>query len=268
MILRTALITGGNRGIGLEVCKQLDKLGWQVILCSRDLQKGQQAAMTLSKNIIVKQLDIRSERSIKQVFHEINKQYKKLDVLINNAALGESAYENPIKLKAKQTIKEYFKPVYRLIKMAKPKTKNMNLFIDSIGVSNITLNKAKYIMETNLFGAWHMIQAFLPLLEKSEDGQIINISSGMGTYSELSGLYPAYSISKASLNALTVMFSNELKDRKIRVNAVCPGWVKTDMGGKDAPRTVEEGAETIVWLANHENETNGKLFRDKRVINW
>jgi NAD(P)-dependent dehydrogenase (short-subunit alcohol dehydrogenase family) len=266
--MKTALITGGNRGIGLEVCRQLDTLGWQVILCSRDIQKGQKAAKGLSENFVVKQLDIRSEKSIKQLYQDINKQCKKLDVLINNAALGESAYENSIKLKTKQTIKQYFKPIYNFAKKAKPRIKNMNLFIDEMSVSKISLEKVKYIMETNLFGTWQMMQVFIPLLEKSDDGQIINISSGMGTYNELSGLYPGYSISKASLNALTVMFSNVLKNKHIRVNAVCPGWVKTDMGGQDAPRTIEEGAETIVWLAKNEKETTGKLFRDKMIINW
>jgi len=144
----------------------------------------------------------------------------------------------------------------------------MNLFVDDINVSSINIDKVKYIMETNLFGAWQMINTFQPLLEKSDEAQIINITSGMGTYKELSGLYPAYSISKASLNALTVMFSNTFCNKHIRVNAVCPGWVKTDMGGNDAPKTIEEGAETIVWLANNEKEITGKLFREKIIINW
>ena len=266
--MKTALITGGNRGIGLEICRQLDKLGWQVILCSRDLLKGEKAAIELSKNVIVKQLDITSEKSIKKVYREIKKQNNNLDLLINNAALGENAYENPIKRKTKQIIKEYVRPVYHLIKKEHPKIKNKNFFIEDISVSNILLGNVKYIMETNLFGTWQMIQTFLPLLEKSSKGQIINVSSGMGTFDELSGLYPTYSISKASLNALTVMFANALKNKNIRVNAVCPGWVRTDMGGQNAPRTVEEGAETIVWLANYEKETTGKLFRDRMVINW
>lgn len=265
---KTALVTGGNRGIGLEICKQLNQLGWQVILCSRDLQKGQKAATMLSNYIDVQQLDITSEKSIRRLFNIVKRQHEKIDVLINNAALWENAYENPIKMKTKYAIKEYFKPIYHLLKKAKPHTKNMNMFIDEMSVSNISLDNVKYILETNLFGAWQMTQIFLPLLKKSDNGQIINISSGLGSINDLSGLYPAYSISKASLNALTIMFSNALKDSKIRVNAVCPGWVKTDMGGQDAPRTVEKGAETIVWLAGLQDSPNGKLFRDKTIIDW
>ena len=267
-MMRTALISGGNRGIGLEVCRQLSSLGWRVILCSRDLNKGQKTAKEHGDNVIVKQLDINSGKSIMQAFQEIKKEYNKLDVLINNAAIGESALENPLKQKTKQVIKKYFRPAYLAVKRTKPRTKNMNLFVEDKSVSNISMEDVKYIFETNVYGAWQMMQTFLPLLEKSDDGQIINISSGMGTYSELSGLYPAYSMSKASLNALTIMFSNALKNKNIRINAVCPGWVKTDMGGQDAPRTVKEGAETIVWLAHEEKSVSGKLFRDKMIINW
>jgi NAD(P)-dependent dehydrogenase (short-subunit alcohol dehydrogenase family) len=265
---RTALVTGGNRGIGLEVCRQLDMLDWQVILCSRDLQKGQKAAMKLSENVIIKQLDITSEESIKKVYREIKELYNSIDLLINNAALSENAFENPVKQKTKMIIKKRFRPIYKLLKSARPNITKLNLFVDDMNVANISLVKVKYIMETNLYGAWQMIQTFIPLLEKSDDGHIINISSGMGTFNELSGLYPGYSISKASLNVLTIMFSNALKNKHIRVNAVCPGWVKTDMGGKDAPRTVEEGAETIVWLACLDNTPTGKLFNDRNIVNW
>jgi NAD(P)-dependent dehydrogenase (short-subunit alcohol dehydrogenase family) len=266
--MKTALITGGNRGIGLELCKQLDKQGWQVILCSRNFYKGEKAAMGLSENVIVKQLDISSPKSIHSIYQQVKEQCTSLDLLINNAALGESAYDNLVKLKTANFIKKHFKPIYLFLKKAKPELKHLNLFSEDVNVCNVSLDNVKFIMETNLFGSWRMIQTFIPLLEKSTDGQIINISSGMGTFNELRGLYPGYSISKASLNALTVMFSQVLKNNNIRVNAVCPGWVKTDMGGHNAPRSLEEGADTIVWLAMHEKEATGKLFKDRKVINW
>ena len=126
----------------------------------------------------------------------------------------------------------------------------------------------KHIMETNFYGAWRMIQYFIPLLEDSGDGRIINISSGVGALQSLNGLYPGYSLSKTSMNALTIMFSNELKDRGVSVNAMCPGWVKTDMGGPDAPRLVSEGADTAVWLATAEDIGTGDFYRDREIISW
>jgi NAD(P)-dependent dehydrogenase (short-subunit alcohol dehydrogenase family) len=113
-----------------------------------------------------------------------------------------------------------------------------------------------------------MIQVFIPLLLKSEDGSIINMSSGMGELNSLSGNYPGYSLSKSSLNALTIMFANELKDKGIKVNAMCPGWVKTDMGGPNATRHVSQGADTAVWLTTEKVIPTGKFFRDREEISW
>jgi NAD(P)-dependent dehydrogenase (short-subunit alcohol dehydrogenase family) len=123
-------------------------------------------------------------------------------------------------------------------------------------------------METNLYGAWRMIQVFVPLLEKSDDARIINISSGLGELGSLTGEYPAYSASKAALNAMTIMFASELKKSVIRVNAVCPGWVKTDMGGTDAPLEVAQGADTAVWLATEPGIPTGRFFRERKEISW
>jgi NAD(P)-dependent dehydrogenase (short-subunit alcohol dehydrogenase family) len=135
-------------------------------------------------------------------------------------------------------------------------------------VTDIPLDQVKYLMETNFYGPWRLSQIFLPLLEKSENGRIINMSSGMGELKDLDGEYPAYRISKSSLNALTIMLAEGLKGKRISVNAMCPGWVKTDMGGPDAPRTVEQGADTAVWLATEEVIPTGKFFRDRREIDW
>ncbi len=113
-----------------------------------------------------------------------------------------------------------------------------------------------------------MIQAFIPLLQKSDEGRIINMSSGMGELNSLSSDYPAYRLSKSSLNVITIMLSQELSAKGIIVNAICPGWVKTDMGGPDAPGEVSEGADTAVWLATEKEIPNGKFFRDRKVIDW
>jgi len=122
-------------------------------------------------------------------------------------------------------------------------------------------------MEVNVYGALRVTQALLTLMPR-DGARIINVSSGMGQLSEMNGGWPAYRISKAALNALTRIFAEELKDTGIRVNSVCPGWVKTDMGGPNAERTPEKGAETIVWLATEPSVPTGDFFRDKKPIAW
>lgn len=266
--MKTVLVTGANRGIGLEICRQLDAKNIQVILCSRDIEKGNKAARTLSENVIVRQLDVTSEKSIKNLYSFVAERIGKIDVLINNAALGTSAQETSGKAATKKFIKKYLSGAYNVIKKAKPYIGKSNLFNENIRAATVSLSKAREIMETNFYGPWRIIQYFIPLLEKSKQGKIINVSSGMGALSNLSGSYPAYSLSKAALNSLTVMLANELLAKDIKVNAVCPGWVKTEMGGSDAPRNVSEGAETIVWLACNEDIPTGKFIKDKLIIDW
>lgn len=263
--MKTVIVTGGNRGIGLEICRQLDALGWQVILCSRDRNKGLKASQNLSKNVIVKQLDVTNEESISNLFNEINKEFGKLDVLINNAGLGANASENNLN----QTIRKNISPqVFHILKKVKSILVKTKIVKGKSVSNNSSFSKSKEIMETNFYGPWRMMSSFIPLLQNSNCGKIINISSGMGALNNLTGMYPEYSLSKASLNALTVLYSNELQNKNIQVNAMCPGWVKTDMGGPDAPRTVEEGAETAIWLTTTNERQTGKFFKDKQIINW
>lgn len=268
--MKTVLVTGGNRGIGLEICRQLDELGNIVILGSRDIQKGEEAAASLSKNVIIKQLDVTSEESIRNLFAFVNNDLGKLDVLINNAGIGanHSGSRKSVSSVMKNFMEENFHGAWQTVKTIKPILQKAGIVAKSQGAENIPLVNVKQVMETNFYGPWRMTQVFIPLLGKSEDGRVINISSGLGELSSLTGNYPAYSLSKASLNALTIMFSNELKDQGIKVNAMCPGWVRTDMGGPNAPRDVSQGAETAVWLATEKDIPTGKFFRDRKEINW
>ena len=135
------------------------------------------------------------------------------------------------------------------------------------GATGSEMSLTKSTFNTNLFGAWNMVHYFLPLLKKSSDPRIINISSGMGAWADLSGGYAPYRISKTSLNALTLLLSNELAGN-IKVNAMCPGWVKTDMGGSNATRDVVKGAETAVWLSTATEIPHGKFLRDMKEIEW
>ena len=263
--MRTVLVTGANRGIGFEICRQLDELGFQVILTSRNLEKGLKASITLSENVIVKQLDITNDDSIAKLFEYLNSEIGKLDVLINNAGVGEGRQNNTIISGIKSRLHKNFLGLYQ---MARPLLRKVGVTSQSPRAVNVLLDDVRKIMDTNLYGAWRMIQVFAPLLSKSDDGRIINISSGMGELKTLTGYYPGYSLSKASLNALTIMFSNEFADSNITVNAMCPGWVKTDMGGPDALRSVGEGAETAIWLATEQHISTGSFFRDKQEISW
>lgn len=268
--MKIVLVTGGNRGIGLEICRQLDKLNHTVILGSRDFEKGIAAAGKLSMNVIVKQLDVTNEESIQELFRYIKTEFGKLDVLINNAGIGagDDGNGNDIVTGVKKIMKTNFHVVWRLAKNCKTFLQNIGLGSGRKGAKDISLLQVKHVMETNLYGPWKMMQMFIPLLQKSEDGRIINMSSGMGELKSLTGDYPGYRLSKSSLNALTIMFSNELKDQGIKVNAMCPGWVKTDMGGPDAPKDVSQGADTAVWLTTESVIPTGKFFRDREEISW
>ena len=235
---QVALITGSNRGIGFEIAKQLAMKKIEVILTSRDSANGEAAVRKIArdgvKKVVAMKLDVSNQVSVDNLLDKVEKTFGRLDILVNNAAI--------------------------LIDK------------DNVVASNADLETVKATLETNLIGAWRMCKAFIPLMKKNSFGRIVNVSSGAGEFEYMAtsgGYWPAYSVSKASLNALTVMLASELKGTNILVNAVCPGWVRTDMGGSNATRSVEEGAATPVWLATlPDGEPTGYIFFDKKQINW
>jgi NAD(P)-dependent dehydrogenase (short-subunit alcohol dehydrogenase family) len=145
---------------------------------------------------------------------------------------------------------------------------NAAIMTDTYSGLDADLDNVKKVFDTNFFGAWRMVKAFIPLLKNSGDGRIINVSSEMGALNDMGQGHPGYRLSKTALNGLTALLANELSDTSIKVNAVHPGWVKTDMGGPNAIRFVAEGADTIVWLATSNQIPNGKFVYDRQVIPW
>jgi NAD(P)-dependent dehydrogenase (short-subunit alcohol dehydrogenase family) len=225
-----ALVTGANKGIGLEIVRQLAARQWQVFLTGRALASVTQAASNLSPSVTPVALDVTSPSSIQAAVKTVSTVADHLDVLINNAGILEED-DGPI----------FELPAERLRRM----------------------------FETNTIGPLLVTQAFLPLLRNSPAGRIINVSSGAGQLTDMGTWAPAYSISKTALNGVTGQFAAALKDSNIAVNAMCPGWVKTEMGGSEAPRSVEEGADTIVWLATTAPQSMTGLFiRDRKSIPW
>jgi NAD(P)-dependent dehydrogenase (short-subunit alcohol dehydrogenase family) len=222
--MSVALVTGGNRGIGLEVCRQLAHNGHDVILGSRDEAKGKRAAVGIDERVRALQLDVADHESVERAAREL----EHVDVLINNAAILYDTWANAI---------------------------------------DADLAEVHTALETNLFGAWRTTQAFLPHLRRSAHGRVVNVSSGSGSLSEMSAGTPAYSVSKAGLNALTRILAAELRGDGILVNAICPGWTDTDMG--QGGRPVSEGAAGIVWAAElHDDGPTGGFFRDGRPLAW
>jgi NAD(P)-dependent dehydrogenase (short-subunit alcohol dehydrogenase family) len=224
---KTALVTGANKGIGLEAARQLAGLGWRVFLAARNREAGETAAQGIGAELVV--MDVADEASVTAAAQDVSGRAERLDVLVNNAGI----------------VLDW----------------NGNVFDLSAGVLRETL-------ETNLFGPLRVAQAFLPLLRKSDAPRIINVSSGAGQLSgELQAWAPAYSISKTALNSLTLQLAAALP--KFAVNSVCPGWVRTDMGGSSAPRSVDQGADVIVWLAAEAQQSlTGKFVKDRKVIEW
>ena len=228
---RVALVSGGNRGIGREIAAELAELGYRVVLGSRGLERGEQAAQELGSGVVARQLDVTHEESINGCIEWIDEEYGRLDVLVNNAGIIGGGW--------------------------------------STSAVDVDLDEVRDTLETNLFGAWRLTQAALPRMRRNGYGRIVNVSSGMGQLSDMGGRSPAYRLSKTGLNALTRILTAELAGENILVNSCCPGWVQTDMGGRSAPRSVEKGADTPVWLATLPDDgPRGGFFRDRKAIPW
>ena len=227
--MSVALVTGSSRGIGREVAKQLVKRDYRVIVTARKADDAKRAAKDLGAEFSYA-VDTSETKSIDALASFVKKEIKQLDVLVNNAAI---------------------------------------LLDEGKSITDVDPADFEATWRANTLGPYLLMQAFAPLLRKSEHGRIVNVSSGAGQLSSMTSYAPSYSTSKAMLNAITIQFASALKRDHVLVNCVDPGWVRTDMGGRNAPRSVEEGADTIVWLATlPDNGPTGGFFHDRRPIAW
>lgn len=229
--MKTVLITGANRGIGFETARQLATRGFHVVIGARSEQAGHTAQRELEKagKVSLLVLDVSDSKSISSAASKFAP-IGQLDALINNAGIYPDE-----------------------------------------GVSILTISREQMAstFQTNTFGAVEVTQAFLTYLKKSPAGRVVNLSSGYGQLDGLSANVPSYCLSKLALNGVTIMLAEALKPHRIAVNSMCPGWVRTDMGGPSASRSVEQGADTAVWLVTEADPNlTGKFFRDREEIPW
>ena len=234
-----ALVTGGNKGIGLQIVEDLAKLGMTVHLAARDRGRGEQAAAKLrEKKLDVRfvQLDVTDEKSVAAARAQVEKESGHLDVLINNAGIANAT-----------------------------------------SPQDATLEEARTIFETNVFGVIAVTKAFLPLIERSKAGRIVNVSSSLGSLTIMNNPPPAYaqyctiaySASKTALNGVTIAFANELREKNIKVNSACPGYTATDLNAHSGLRTVEQGAKIEVHLATLPDDgPTGAFFDDAGPVAW
>ncbi|MEW8508027.1 MAG: SDR family oxidoreductase [Candidatus Thiodiazotropha sp.] len=231
-----AIVTGANRGLGLETSRQLAKLGHHVLLTSRNEEKGLAALQMLKKeqlDVSYQQLDVSSASSIEVFVDYFKQHHQQLQILVNNAGI----FPDP-----------------------SPQEEESSIF----GAETETILKG---FETNTLGPFRVSRALIPLMDGR--GCVVNVSSGMGQLSEMGGCCPAYRLSKTALNALTRIFSEELKQTQIKVNSICPGWVRTDMGGEEATLSIAEGVKGIIWAATlNEDGPSGGFFRFGEPIAW
>jgi NAD(P)-dependent dehydrogenase (short-subunit alcohol dehydrogenase family) len=227
-----AVVTGANRGIGREVVRQLAESGYLVVLGARDAQRGRAAADDLgggAAGIVARQLDVADDASVRAAADWVGDAFGRCDALVNNAAIE---YDTDAR------------------------------------ATSADLDRVHRAMETNLYGAWRCALAFLPLLRRSPHPRLVNVSSGGGSISSMGAGTPAYSVSKAALNALTRILAAELRGDGVLVNAVCPGWVETDMGGPGG-RPVADGAASVTWAVRlGDDGPTGGFFRDGRPVEW
>lgn len=232
-VKRLAVVTGGNRGIGLEICRQLAGLDIQVVLTARSNEKGNLAVEKLREeglSVLSHQLDVTNQNSVRKLVKYLADEHGRLDILVNNAGI----------------------------------------YIDrGMRVTELDLALVRQTMETNFYGPLRLCQMLVPLMERHRYGRIVNISSQLGSLKNMGGYSLAYKTSKTALNTLTRVLASEQQGTNVLVNTVNPGWVKTDMGGSHAPRSLAEGAETAVWLATLPDDgPTGGFFLDKRPYDW
>ena len=229
---RITVVTGANRGLGLETSRRLAAAGHIVVLGSRDIAKGEHAADELAAEglaVTPVELDVTDPATLTALAQRLDADYGRIDAIVNNAAIHYDSWQRATAV-------------------------------------DFDIVQAAY--ETNVLGAWHTTLTLLPLLRQSKHGRIVNVSSGAGALTGMGGGAPAYKASKTALNALTRMWAAELAADGILVNSVCPGWVATDMGGSGG-RPVTEGAAGIVWAATLPDDgPSGGFFRDGRPIPW
>jgi NAD(P)-dependent dehydrogenase (short-subunit alcohol dehydrogenase family) len=238
---KVALITGANKGLGLEIARQLGQLGITVLIGSRSPKRGEASAAALRAaglDAHTVTIDVTHAPSAVRAFAFIEHEYGKLDILVNNAGV-----------------------------MHEPTLKPADVPVDIL----------RETFETNFLGVVDVTQTLLPLLRKSDAGRIVNVSSSLGSHTlhaDPTGPFAAYQVlgydaSKSALNMFTIELAAQLRDTPIKVNSACPGWVKTDMGGPDAPGTVEQGADTPVWLATLPADgPTGGFFNSRKPVPW
>jgi NAD(P)-dependent dehydrogenase (short-subunit alcohol dehydrogenase family) len=227
---KIAYVTGANKGIGFEIVRQLSQRDFHVVLAARNRDAGERAVSKLDGDVSFQSLDVSDDRSIQRAAKEFGDSHDHLDVLVNNAGIYPDEGANILTITREQLVTTF---------------------------------------ETNTFGALRVVQAFLPHLRKKGSARLINVSSGYGELDGLSADVPSYCLSKLALNGVTLMLNQKLRAEGISVNSMCPGWVRTDMGGPGASRSVKQGADTAVWLATDApHELSGKFFRDRKEIHW
>lgn len=231
---RIAIVTGGNRGIGLEICRQLAaRTDIRVLLTARNVAAGKDAAAQLNdegRDVLFHELEVTDQNSIRRLIKHVADHHGRADILINNAAV----------------------------------------YLDSgLALGQIDIGLVRQTFETNFFGPLRLSQLLTPLMQRNNYGRIVNLSSAMGSLTNMRGGALGYRASKAALNALTRVLAAELAGTNILVNSVDPGWVRTDMGGSRAARSVAQGAETAVWLATLPDDgPSGGFFRDSQTVPW
>jgi NAD(P)-dependent dehydrogenase (short-subunit alcohol dehydrogenase family) len=230
---RIALVTGANRGIGFGVCVQLARLGLQVILTGKREREGEVAAGKLRQEglaVSFQKLDVSDVLAVEQATENVLSKFGRLDVLVNNAGV----------------------------------------YLDEhISTLEVPLKIVEATLAVNFYGAFHMCRAFIPQMIANDYGRVVNVSSKMGSLEHMGGRSAAYRISKTALNALTRILACEVGGYNVKVNTANPGWVQTEMGGSNASLTVEQGADTIVWLATlPDNGPNGEFFENHRHLSW
>lgn len=231
---KIVVITGASRGLGRTAAQRLAREGHHVVATARraeDLDPLRDELTGQGQRIDCHPLDVTDDASVAALARWLEGRFDRVDSLINNAGISIQGWGS--------------------------------------GVLDLSLEALNTTLNTNLYGVLRVTQAVMPLLRQSPAGRIVNLSSGMGQLSDMGSGAPAYRISKTALNALTRTLAAELKDTPIKVNAACPGWCRTGMGGAEAPRSPEEGIDTVVWLATLPDDgPTGGFFRDRKPIPW